>query len=151
MEDKCNFAVCLALYHLQSKDTAGVYHGVLITPLDLWAPNKDHVLSDPYDQSPKVIDFFNKITEEEFHKLHSIFMHSVSLDFIGSSEGNSIPLYRILGVSETTSFLGLTTQAFVNWRNRYEDFPKPIVQLTATPLFDKLEVESWAMKYGKLP
>ncbi len=81
MGDKCNFAVCLALYHVWSKDIGGIHHGVLTT----------------------------------------------SLDFIGSSEPNSIPLDRILGARKTASFLGLTPSVFNNCRNRYEDFPKPVV------------------------
>lgn len=167
MESKCNYAVCLALVHVRVKESQWSERGILIMPLDLWTPNKDCSLPDSGDSLPKVIDFFNEITEEEFEEQYLEFLHFNEiteeeleeqylefLRFIGSPEYSKelrdIPLDRIMGAKETTAFLGITITAFCNWRNRYADFPKPIVQLTATPLFDKLEVIDWAIKNGKL-
>lgn len=52
---------------------------------------------------------------------------------------------RIMGTKEAADCLGVTTQAFSNLRNRYkEDFPNPCVELTATPIYDRQDIEKWA-------
>ncbi len=57
---------------------------------------------------------------------------------------------RIMGVKEAAEYLGVSSQAFSNLRNRYkEDFPVPCVELTATPIFDKLDIERWAEAHNR--
>ncbi len=57
---------------------------------------------------------------------------------------------RIMGVKEAAEYLGVSSQAFSNLRNRYkEDFPAPCVELTATPIFDKLDIERWAEAHNR--
>lgn len=57
---------------------------------------------------------------------------------------------RIMGVKEAAEYLGVSSQAFSNLRNRYkEDFPVPCVELTATPIFDKLDIERWADAHNR--
>lgn len=57
---------------------------------------------------------------------------------------------RIMGVKEAAAYLGVSSQAFSNLRNRYkEDFPAPCAELTATPIFDKLDIERWAEAHNR--
>jgi len=57
---------------------------------------------------------------------------------------------RIMGVKEAAELLGVSSQAFANLRNRYkEDFPVPCVELTATPIFDRLDIERWAEAHNR--
>ena len=57
---------------------------------------------------------------------------------------------RIMGVKEAADYLGVSTQAFSNLRSRYkEDFPEPVVTLTATPIFDKIDIERWADAHNR--
>lgn len=57
---------------------------------------------------------------------------------------------RIMGVKEAADYLGVSTQAFSNLRARYkEDFPEPFVTLTATPIFDKVDIERWADAHNR--
>ena len=57
---------------------------------------------------------------------------------------------RIMGVKEAAEYLGVSSQGFSNLRSRYkEDFPSPCVELTATPIFDKLDIERWAEAHNR--
>lgn len=56
---------------------------------------------------------------------------------------------NIMGTKEVADFLKVSTPALANFRKRYEDFPEPILNLTATPIFDRLDVELWAEKHNR--
>lgn len=56
---------------------------------------------------------------------------------------------RIMGTKEAAEYLGVSTSAFSNLRNRYEDFPKPYAELTATPVFDRLDIQKWAEEHQR--
>lgn len=51
----------------------------------------------------------------------------------------------ILGVKEVGDYLGVSSSAVVNIRKRHEDFPLPVIDLKSGPIFNKPEVELWAV------
>ncbi|MDO4325440.1 MAG: hypothetical protein Q4E24_05305 [bacterium] len=54
----------------------------------------------------------------------------------------------IMGTKEAADLLRVSPQAFSNLRSRYkDDFPKPRKELSATPIYDREELESWAEKH----
>lgn len=59
-----------------------------------------------------------------------------------------IPIENIMGAKEAADFLRVSPQAFSNLRSRYkDDFPKPRRELSATPIYDKEDIERWAEKH----
>ena len=52
---------------------------------------------------------------------------------------NLCGLHEIAEIAEPR----VSTQAVVNWRARFEDFPKPVQVLKMGPVFDKAEVCRW--------
>ena len=43
---------------------------------------------------------------------------------------------------------GVSRQAVVNWRNRFLDFPLPVAELRAGPVFSREQVQAWLWKRG---
>lgn len=60
-----------------------------------------------------------------------------------------ILLSELVGAKEIAEILGMTTAGVSNLRNRYDDFPKPVKTLSATPLFLVSEVELWMESHGR--
>ena len=55
----------------------------------------------------------------------------------------------IVGVAEIAVMVEMTKQAVSMWPRRYPDFPKPIVQLKAGPVYARPEIEAWLLKTGR--
>lgn len=58
-------------------------------------------------------------------------------------------LSSIVGTKEAADFFGMSTQAFLNYKNRNEEkgFPKPVKTLKATPIYDMEELQKWAEEH----
>ena len=52
----------------------------------------------------------------------------------------------LVGISEIAEMAGRSSQAVANWRVRIPDFPKPIVELAAGPVFRRSQIRSWLRK-----
>jgi len=55
-----------------------------------------------------------------------------------------------IGLYEIAKIAGVTTAAITNWRKRFDDFPSPISDLKAGPVFSKSQIISWLRKRGKI-
>jgi chromosome partitioning protein len=53
---------------------------------------------------------------------------------------------ELVGIAEIAAMVGVSKQVIVNWRARFEDFPAPLADLAATPVFDRSRVEEWLRK-----
>jgi chromosome partitioning protein len=51
---------------------------------------------------------------------------------------------KIVGVSEIAELAGVTRQAILNWRQRFEDFPRPLAELRSGPVWSLDDVLKWA-------
>ena len=59
---------------------------------------------------------------------------------------------QLVGASEIAKRLGLKTRQSVHvWRQRYDDFPEPVLRLDMGLVWNWPDVERWAKKAGKLP
>src|SRR5262245_46977869 len=52
----------------------------------------------------------------------------------------------LVAVQEIARLAGVTRQAVANWRSRLPDFPKPLVELSAGPVFRRDQVRGWLTK-----
>ena len=50
---------------------------------------------------------------------------------------------ELVGINEIADLAGVSRQAVSNWRARAADFPKPIAELKAGPVFRKSQIRSW--------
>jgi chromosome partitioning protein len=57
---------------------------------------------------------------------------------------------ELVSLYEIAEMAGVTSPAVANWRKRYSDFPKPIVDLKSGPIFQKDQVRSW-LRRRKIP
>lgn len=57
---------------------------------------------------------------------------------------------NLVGVNEIAQLAGVSRQAVVNWRERFKDFPKPLAELKAGPVYDLDQVKSW-LRRRKIP
>ena len=48
----------------------------------------------------------------------------------------------IVGINEIAALAGVSSQAVVNWRSRATDFPRPIKELAAGPVFRSAQIRS---------
>ncbi len=55
-----------------------------------------------------------------------------------------MPANQLVGMSEIAQIAGVTKQAVANWRDRNEDFPKPIANLKQGPVWQLGEIAQWA-------
>jgi len=53
---------------------------------------------------------------------------------------------NLVGLNEVARMANVSRQAVANWRSRFSDFPKPVVNLNAGPVFDRFQVRSWLSK-----
>ena len=49
----------------------------------------------------------------------------------------------LVGIAEIAELAGRSRQAVANWRARADDFPKPIADLAAGPVFRRSQIRSW--------
>ena len=55
----------------------------------------------------------------------------------------------LVGINEIAELANVSRQAVVNWRARFNDFPKPVADLKSGPVFKLPQVRSWLRK-GKV-
>jgi len=55
---------------------------------------------------------------------------------------------ELVGIHEVASMAGVSRQAVVNWRSRLLDFPSPVAELRAGPVFSREQVQAWLWKRG---
>ena len=56
----------------------------------------------------------------------------------------------LLGINEIAELARVSKQAVANWRTRFPDFPKPIVELRAGPVFRARQIQNW-LRRRKFP
>jgi predicted DNA-binding transcriptional regulator AlpA len=65
--------------------------------------------------------------------------------------GKKIDLDYLVGAAEIAQRLNVKRPHLIHdWRRRYPEFPKPIVELTGILLWDWREVERWAQDSGRI-
>ena len=52
----------------------------------------------------------------------------------------------LVGINEIAEMAGRSRQAVANWRARSSDFPNPVVDLAAGPVFRRSQIRSWLRK-----
>lgn len=60
-----------------------------------------------------------------------------------------LDLYNIVGSKEAAKLLGYKDNAFSMLKSRSNDFPSPVKELSATPLYRITDIKEWAEKHGK--
>ena len=53
---------------------------------------------------------------------------------------------ELVGINEIAEMAGRSRQAVSNWRARSSDFPSPVVELAAGPVFRRSQIRSWLRK-----
>ena len=56
----------------------------------------------------------------------------------------------LIGINEIADMAGVSRQAVANWRARFPDFPKPLTELKAGPVFRARQVKAW-LRRRKVP
>lgn len=56
----------------------------------------------------------------------------------------------LIGINEIADMAGVSRQAVANWRSRFPDFPKPLTELKAGPVFRARQVKAW-LRRRKVP
>ena len=51
---------------------------------------------------------------------------------------------KVVGLSEVAELFGVTKQVAANWKNRRDDFPKPIAELKSGPVWSHDDIAAWA-------
>jgi chromosome partitioning protein len=60
-----------------------------------------------------------------------------------------MPDQEIVGLQEIAAFAKVTRAAVANWRARFRDFPKPIAELAAGPVFRRDQIIAWLKRKRK--
>lgn len=60
--------------------------------------------------------------------------------------GGRMPDQDLVGLQEIATLSGVTASAVANWRKRFADFPAPLVELKAGPVFSEAQVKAWLGK-----
>jgi chromosome partitioning protein len=53
---------------------------------------------------------------------------------------------ELVGINEIADMAGVSRQAVANWRVRFSNFPTPVVELKAGPIFRRSQVRAWLRK-----
>lgn len=61
-----------------------------------------------------------------------------------SSQEGRPPPGALLGVSEVAARLGVKPNTVIVWRRRHADFPEPLVQLAAGPIWWAADIDAWS-------
>jgi len=56
---------------------------------------------------------------------------------------------HLAGVAEIAALYAVTRQAVSNWASRNADFPAPVVDLAAGPVYDITQVKAWCAAHGR--
>jgi hypothetical protein len=56
---------------------------------------------------------------------------------------------KLVGHHEIAEMAGVRASSVVHWRTRHEDFPKPVADLRAGPVYDRDTVRAWLLQAGK--
>lgn len=56
----------------------------------------------------------------------------------------------LIGINEIAEIAGVSRQAVANWRARFPDFPKPLTELKAGPVFRARQIKAW-LRRRKVP
>lgn len=81
-------------------------------------------------------------------------VHRTKLDYL--ERRPTEPIYGPFdygGLAEVAEYLGATKSQVQNWRNRFEDFPTPVVVLAMGPIYNLCKIRDWARdreKTGRL-
>lgn len=54
---------------------------------------------------------------------------------------------ELIGIAEIAALARVSAQAVANWRVRFPDFPTPMADLRAGPVFDKAAVQDWLRRH----
>lgn len=66
--------------------------------------------------------------------------------------GRRLDIDQLVGAAEIAERLGLKTRQSIHvWRQRYPDFPEPVLKLSMGNVWNWHDVERWAKKTGRLP
>jgi hypothetical protein len=57
--------------------------------------------------------------------------------------------HDIVGINEIATMAGVTSQAVANWRSRASDFPQPLSDLAAGPVFRRSQVRAWLQRNNR--
>lgn len=52
----------------------------------------------------------------------------------------------LIGINEIADIAGVSRQAVANWRVRFADFPRPLTELKAGPVFRTRQIKAWLRK-----
>lgn len=55
----------------------------------------------------------------------------------------------VVGISEIAAMAGVSSQVVTNWRNRTPDFPLPLAELAAGPIFRRDQVHEWLKRNNR--
>ncbi|MFP5237644.1 MAG: AAA family ATPase [Acidobacteriota bacterium] len=61
-----------------------------------------------------------------------------------------LPEDDLIGVNEVAELAKVSRQAVSNWRMRFADFPQPVAELRAGPVFRARQVQAW-LRRRKIP
>lgn len=63
--------------------------------------------------------------------------------------GRKVDVDQLVGALEVAQRMGSTRRALVtDWQRRHDDFPAPVVKLSAGSVWVWADVEKWAVKKG---
>ena len=66
--------------------------------------------------------------------------------------GRRLDIDQLVGAAEIATRLGLKTRQSIHvWRQRYPDFPEPVLKLSMGKVWNWPDVERWAKTTGRLP
>jgi chromosome partitioning protein len=57
---------------------------------------------------------------------------------------------ELVGIAEIADFAKVSKQAVANWRQRYDDFPRPIQHLQSGPVWGREGIEAWVKNFKGL-
>lgn len=70
---------------------------------------------------------------------------------LGFPDGSEVASLDVVSVTEIARRTGRPVNTIQSWRRRHRDFPKPIVQLAAGPIWNWPAVEAWVASRGRVP
>lgn len=57
--------------------------------------------------------------------------------------------YDLLGRKEIAQLLGVSVQRVAQLMDEQQDFPEPVAHLSAGMIWDRADVEDWAVRHGR--
>jgi chromosome partitioning protein len=58
-----------------------------------------------------------------------------------------MPDEDLIGLAEVAELASVSAQAVANWRTRFDDFPTPVADLRAGPVFDRRHIQRWLRRH----